>query len=61
MTVGREFLVKDDLRNAGAIAKVEKDQVAVVAAPVDPAHENHLLTSVGGAQVAAEMRSFEIP
>jgi len=32
----------------------------VVAATVDPAHQNNLLTSVGGAQFAAEMRPFKI-
>jgi hypothetical protein len=60
VAVGRELLVEHDLGNAGAVAQIEKDQVAVVAAPVDPAHQNHLLAGVGGAQVAAKMRPFEI-
>ena len=57
---GRQLLVEDDLGDAGAVAEVEEDEVAVVAAAVDPAHQNHLLAGVGGAQVAAQMRPFEI-
>ena len=60
VAVGRELLVENNLRDAGAVAEVEKDEVAVVAAAVDPAHEDHVLAGVGGAQVAAEMRAFEI-
>ena len=59
VAVGGELLVEDDLGDAGAVAQVEEDEVAVVAAAVDPAHEDHLLAGVGGAQVAAEMRPFE--
>ena len=57
---GDELLVEHDLGDAGAVAEVEKDEVAVVAAAVDPAHEDHLFAGVGGAQLAAEMRAFEI-
>ena len=60
VALGRQFLVEHDLGDAGAVAQVEEDQVAVVAAPVDPAHHHHLLAGVGGAQIAAEMRPFEI-
>jgi hypothetical protein len=44
---------------AGAVAEVKEDEVAVVAAAVDPAHENHLLACVGGAEIAAKMCPFE--
>ncbi len=60
VALGRELLVENDLRDAGAVAEVEEDEVAVVAAAVDPAHQNHLLAGVGGAQLAAQMRPFEI-
>ena len=60
VAVGGQLLVEHDLRDAGAVAEIEKDKVAVVATPVDPAHENHLLPSVGGAHVAAKMRPFKI-
>ena len=59
VAVGRQLLVQHNLRDAGAVAQIEKDQVAVVAAPVHPAHQDHLLPGVGGAQVAAKMRPFE--
>ena len=60
MALGRQLLVEHDLGDAGAVAEIEKDEVAVVAAAVDPAHQNHLLAGVGGAQVAAKMRPFKI-
>jgi hypothetical protein len=59
VAVGGELLVEHNLRNAGAVAQVEEDEVAVVAAAVDPAHEDNLLAGVGGAQIAAEMGTFE--
>jgi len=57
---GRELLVENDLGDASAVAEIEEDEVAVVAAPVDPAHQHHLLAGVSGAQCAAEMRAFKI-
>ena len=56
----RHFLVEDDLGDAGTVAKVEEDEVTVVAAPVDPAHQHHLPAGVGGAQFAAHAGSFEV-
>ena len=53
MAVGGQFLVQDNLAEAGAVAEVEEDEVAVIAAAVDPTHENHLLACVGGAEIAA--------
>jgi hypothetical protein len=55
-----QLFVEHDLGYAGAVAQIEKDEVAMVAAPVNPAHQNHLLPGAGGAQVAAKMRSFKI-
>ena len=55
----RDLLVEDDLADTAAVAQVEKDEIAVVAAAVDPAHQDNLLASVGGAQFAAMMRPFE--
>ena len=54
VAVGGQLLVEHDLADAGAVAQVEEDEVAVVAAAVDPAHDDHLLTGVGGAQFAAD-------
>jgi len=54
-----QFLVQHDLRNAGAVAQVEEDQVAVIAAAIYPA----IKTTAGRrscAEFAAMMRPFEI-
>jgi len=56
---GRHFFVEHDLRDAGAIAEVEEDEVAVVAAAVDPTHEGNGLAGVGGAEFAAGVRALE--
>jgi hypothetical protein len=56
---GRQFLVEDDLGDAAAVAQIEKDQVAVVAAAVDPAHEDDVLAGVSGAKIAAHVGAFE--
>ncbi len=58
---GIRLVVKHHLRNSCAVAEVEEDQVAVVAAPVHPAHQHHLLARVGSAQRAAHVGPFEIP
>ena len=57
---GNQVVIQHHLRNAGAVAQIQKDQVAVVAAPVHPAHQHHLLARVGGAQLAAHVRPFKI-
>jgi hypothetical protein len=53
MAFGGQLFIEHDLADAGAVAEIEKDEVAVVAAAVDPAHEDDLLAGVGGAQVTA--------
>ena len=55
---GAGFLVEDDLGDAGAVAHVEEDEVAVVAAAVDPAHEDYVLASLFHAQIAAHVRAL---
>ena len=61
VALGSELLVEHDLSDAGAVAHVEKDEVAVVAAAVDPAHDNHLLAGVSGAKFSAQMCALESP
>jgi hypothetical protein len=60
VAVGDQFLVQHNLTDAGAIAQIEKDQIAVIAAAVHPAHQNNSFSSVSGAKIAAVMRPFEI-
>ena len=50
--------VHHHLRNAAAIAHVQKDKVAVVAAAVDPAHQGNGLAGIGGAEVSAHVRAL---
>ena len=60
VAVRRQFLVQYNLADAAAVAQIEKDQVAVIAPPVDPAHEYDSLSSLRDAKIAAVMRPFEI-
>ena len=57
---GIEFVVEDDLRHAGAVAKIDEDDLAEVAAAVDPSHEDGFFACVGEAQSPAHMSSFKI-
>ena len=45
--LGGEGFVENDLGDAGAVAEIEEDEVAVVAAAVDPAHEGGGFGGVG--------------
>ena len=56
---GGDFLIEDNLGDAGAIAEIEEDEVAVVAAAVDPTHEGDGLAGVGAAEFAAGVRALE--
>ncbi len=53
------LLVEDDLGDAGAVAHVEEDEVAVVAAAVDPAHQDDVLVCVFCAEVSAHVGALE--
>ena len=59
VAVGDKLLIEDNLGDAAAVAEVEEDEVAVVAAAVDPAHEDDGLACVGGAEIAAHVGAFE--
>ena len=50
---GASVCVDDDLGEAVPVAQVEEDELAVVAAAVDPAGERRVRPRVGGAQLAA--------
>jgi hypothetical protein len=56
--LGRGFLIQHHLQDAGAVAQVEKDEIAVVAAPVDPAHDDHVVAGIGCAKVSAHVGAF---
>ena len=60
VALGSELFVEHHLGNAAAVAHVEEDQVAVIAAAVDPAHQDHVFAGVGGAQIAAVVGAFQL-
>jgi hypothetical protein len=53
-------MIENNLDDAAAVAQVQKDEVAMVAAAVNPAHQHHLLTGVSGAQFTAQMCTLKI-
>jgi hypothetical protein len=55
----RGFFVEHHLRDAGAVAEVEEDEVAVVAAAVHPAHQGNGFAGVRDAEIAAAMRALQ--
>ena len=54
-----EIFVQHDLRDAGAIAQIQEDQVAVVAAPVHPSHENYLFAGLLRAKLSTIVRTLK--
>jgi hypothetical protein len=57
MDRGISIRIDHDLGNAGAIAQINKEQAAMIAALVDPSHEYSFLSRVGGAQRSAHVRA----
>ena len=55
MRLGRVRRVHDDLGDPVPVAQVEEDELAVVAAAVDPAGQARAAARVGGTQLAAGM------
>jgi hypothetical protein len=52
--------LKNDLGDAIAVAKVGKNDSAVVAATMDPAHEESALAGVGGAKLSAGVGAAKV-
>jgi hypothetical protein len=52
------LFVEDDLDDAGAVAEVEEEEIAEVAAAMDPAHYDGVVAGVGGAESAAVVGAF---
>jgi hypothetical protein len=59
MRGGIQFLVKNNLRETGAVAQIDEEQIAEVAPLVDPAHEDDFFVCVRGAQIAAVMCALQ--
>src|SRR5580692_7631397 len=54
------FFVEDHLYDAGAIAHVEEEEIAKVAAAMDPAENNDVLIRVGSTERAAVVSAFQV-
>ena len=54
------LFVEDHLYDAGAVAHVEKEQIAEVAPPRHPAHHNRVASFVFGAQFAAVVCALQV-
>ena len=52
--------VEDELGDPFAVAQIDEDQIAMVAAARDPAEEDDLVPHVGGAEGGGVMRSFQL-
>ena len=52
--------VEDDLGNAGAVAEIDEEKIAVIAAAVDPSHEYCFFAGVRGAESAAHVSASKI-
>ena len=61
MGFARDLFVQHYLGNAGAVAHIQKDQVAVVAPPVHPSHQNNVLAILLYAELSAHLRPLQIP
>ncbi len=54
-----QIFVEHDLRDPGAVTQVQEDQVAVVAAPVHPSHEDDLFAGVLRAELSTSVRALK--
>ena len=60
MRVGVGVGLEDDLRDAVAVAQIDEDAAAVIAAGRDPADQDDALADVAGAQGAAVVGSLQV-
>jgi hypothetical protein len=60
MRVVRNFDVQHDLRDAGAVAQVKEDEIAVVAPAINPAHQNNVLPILLHTELAAPVSALQV-
>ena len=58
--LGMLLLVEDDLRDAGAIAQIDENELTEVAPAVHPAHQHDVFVGIKSAEGAAVFRPFQI-
>jgi hypothetical protein len=54
------LFAENDLRDAGAVAYIHKNEIAEVAAAVYPSHQDRFLAGIGGAQRAAHVSTSQV-
>ena len=59
--LGMLLLVEHDLRNAGAVAQVDENQLPQIAPPMHPAHQHHIGIGVRRSQRPAIFCPLQIP
>ena len=57
---GSDVLMKYDLGDAIAVAQIDEDDASMIAPAVHPAHQDHGLAFIGGAQRSAVMRAAQV-
>ena len=57
---GVQFVVEHHLGHAGAVAQIDEDDLAQVAAAVDPSHEHNFFAGIGEPKSSAHMSSSEV-
>src|SRR5215472_466422 len=55
------LLVEYNLREASPVAQIDEDQLAQIAPPLHPAHEHSVFVRVRRAEIAAVLRSLQVP
>ena len=60
MRLGLRLLVENNLYDASAIAHVEEEEIAKIAAAMDPAENNDVLIGVGSTERAAVVSAFQV-
>ena len=53
-------MIEDELSCAGAVAEIDEDQAAEIAATIDPAHEHNLFTCILSAKLSTHVRAPKI-
>src|SRR5208283_1635082 len=57
---GIEFVAENDLRHASTVAEIDENNLAEIAAPVHPSHEDGFFACVSEAKGPAHMSSSKI-
>jgi hypothetical protein len=57
--LGIVLLVENNLRDSGAVPQIDENQLAQVAPPVDPSHQDDVFVNICGAKIAAVVRALQ--